>query len=154
MVWAWAGSLRASPVPATSAARKAARIASLWRPLRSRTHLGRSSSVISLSRSCRDLWTHEAEGDDAGQLGLVGSVVDAAVLARSVDRFRAYGITLPTFAALADPSGIDPAHTAGADPGAAHPANLFRVHWFNDLAGERVDVPDHVVLPTALTGVE
>ncbi len=89
-----------------------------------------------------------------GQLGLVGAVVDAAVLARSVDRFRTYGITLPTFAELAAPTRLDPARTAGVDPGAAHPANLFRVHWFNDLAGDPVDVPDHVVLPTALTGVE
>ena len=35
--------------------------------------------------------------------------------------------------------------------------NLFRVHWYNPLAGDspgRVDVPEHVVLPTALTGVD
>jgi cysteine synthase len=30
---------------------------------------------------------------------------------------------------------------------------LFRVHWYNDLAGERVAVPDYVVLPSSLTGV-
>ena len=28
------------------------------------------------------------------------------------------------------------------------------MHWYNDLTGGRVDVPDHVVLPTELTGVE
>ena len=28
------------------------------------------------------------------------------------------------------------------------------MHWYNDLAGGRVDVPDHVVLPKSLTGVE
>ncbi|MCQ7029754.1 hypothetical protein MRO55_24945, partial [Escherichia coli] len=32
--------------------------------------------------------------------------------------------------------------------------NLFRVHWYNDLAGDRVDVPDHVVLTKELTGVD
>ncbi len=41
-----------------------------------------------------------------------------------------------------------------ADPQAADPRNLWRVHWYNDLAGNRVTVPDHVVLPTSLTGVE
>ena len=34
------------------------------------------------------------------------------------------------------------------------PRNLWRVHWYNDLAGGRVGVPEHVVLPPALTGVE
>jgi cysteine synthase A len=90
----------------------------------------------------------------AGQLGLADAVVDDVTLARSVERFRANGITLPTFAELANPARIDPARTAGVDPGAADAANLFRVHWHNDLAGGRVAVPDHVVLPRALTGVE
>ena len=61
---------------------------------------------------------------------------------------------LPTFAQLADPTGIDPALTAGVDKNAPDARNLFRVHWFNDLAGDRVEVPDHVVLPPSLTGVE
>ncbi len=40
-----------------------------------------------------------------------------------------------------------------ADPQAPDARNLWRVHWYNDLAGGRVDVPEHVVLPSALTGV-
>jgi cysteine synthase len=88
------------------------------------------------------------------QLGLADTVVDEAVLANSVRRFREQGIVLPTFAQLADPSTIDPAITAGVEKNAADARNLFRVHWFNDLAGERVQVPDHVVLPPSLTGVE
>ena len=50
---------------------------------------------------------------------------------------------------------IDPC-AASATPTrtAADARNLWRVHWYNDLAGGRVDVPDHVVLPTALTGVD
>ncbi|HEX9123236.1 MAG TPA: pyridoxal-phosphate dependent enzyme, partial [Actinomycetota bacterium] len=41
------------------------------------------------------------------------------------------------------------------DPDASHPLNLFRVHWF-DGADRRsqVSVPDHVVLPPELTGVD
>ncbi|MEZ5218245.1 MAG: pyridoxal-5'-phosphate-dependent protein subunit beta [Ilumatobacteraceae bacterium] len=88
------------------------------------------------------------------QLGLADSVVDEQVLANSVARFREQGITLPTFAQLADPSTIDPGLTAGVDKDAADARNLFRVHWYNDLAGNRVEVPDHVVLPKELTGVD
>jgi len=41
------------------------------------------------------------------------------------------------------------------DPNAAHPLNLFRVHWHNgaDRRGQ-VAVPEHVVLPSELTGVD
>ena len=84
-------------------------------------------------------------------------IVDRAVYERAVARFRDARIALPTFAQLADPSGIGGgvrAALAGVDPDAAHPANLFRVHWYND-AGRTgtVPVPAHVVLPEALTGV-
>jgi len=37
------------------------------------------------------------------QFGLADRVVDEAALANSVERFRAQGITLPTFTQLADP---------------------------------------------------
>ncbi len=90
----------------------------------------------------------------ANQLGLADEVVDAESLARSVERFREQNIVLPTFAQLADPSTIDPALVGDADPQGPDPRNLFRVNWYNDLAGNRVEVPDHVVLPPELTGVE
>jgi cysteine synthase len=88
------------------------------------------------------------------QLGLADEVVDATTRERAVARFREQRIVLPTFAELADPTTIDPNVTDGVDPDAADPRNLFRVHWYNDLAGRRTATPDHVVLPTALTGVE
>ncbi|MGA1362227.1 MAG: pyridoxal-5'-phosphate-dependent protein subunit beta [Ilumatobacteraceae bacterium] len=88
------------------------------------------------------------------QLGLADRVVDAASLGNSVRRFAEQNIVLPTFAELAEPGRINPAITAGVDKDAADPRNLFRVHWYNDLAGNRVDVPDHVVLPSSLTGVD
>jgi cysteine synthase A len=90
----------------------------------------------------------------AGQLGLADAVVDDNALANSARRFREQNIVLPTFAELADPARIDPARTAGVDRNAPDPRNLWRVHWYNDLGGERVVVPDHVVLPSSLTGVE
>ena len=88
------------------------------------------------------------------QFGLADRIVDEAALANSVARFRERGITLPTFAQLADPSSFDHAAQVGdADPQGQDARNLWRNHWYNDLAGGRVDVPDHVVLPTVLTGV-
>jgi cysteine synthase len=87
------------------------------------------------------------------QLGLADRIVDEAALANSVARFRERGIQLPTFAELADPTTFDAGRVGDADPQAPDARNLWRVHWYNDLAGGRVDVPEHVVLPTALTGV-
>ena len=77
---------------------------------------------------------------------------------RTVERFREAGIRLPTLGELTDPSTI-PANVtealASVDPDAPHPLNLFRVHWFNG-ADRRtiVPVPEHVVLPPELTGVD
>ena len=96
----------------------------------------------------------------AGQLGLARAVVDDDALARSVERCRQRGVVLPTFAQLADPASIPAPQrqrlaSVGRDD--AHPANLFRVHWHNRLDRNDatwVDVPEHVVLPTCLTGVE
>ena len=88
------------------------------------------------------------------QFGLADTVVDEASLANSVARFREQGITLPTFAQLADPSTVDPSVVAGVDKDAPDARNLWRVHWYNDLGGDRVGVPDHVVLGKELTGVD
>ncbi|MBA3604994.1 MAG: pyridoxal-5'-phosphate-dependent protein subunit beta [Actinomycetota bacterium] len=88
------------------------------------------------------------------QFGLADRVVDGAALANSVERFRQRGISLPTFAELADPTTIDAARVGDADPQGPDARNLWRVHWYNDLAGGRVEVPEHVVLPASLTGVE
>ncbi|MCY3849861.1 MAG: pyridoxal-phosphate dependent enzyme [Acidimicrobiaceae bacterium] len=95
---------------------------------------------------------------DSARYGLLQSVVDTDSYKRSVQRFREADILLPTFAQLADPSTI-PAGIRDALSGVgrneAHPLNLFRVHWYNgwDSAGQ-VSVPEHVVLPSELTGVD
>jgi cysteine synthase len=89
------------------------------------------------------------------QFGLADRVVDGEALSRSIDRFRERRITLPTFAELADPTSFDHAERVGdADPQGQDARNLWRVHWYNDLGRGRSAVPDHVVLPSALTGVE
>ncbi len=89
------------------------------------------------------------------QFGLADRIVDSDSLARSVERFRQRGIVLPTFAELEDPSSFDQRALVGdADPQGPDARNLWRVHWYNDLAGAPVTVPDHVVLPRELTGVD
>ena len=80
----------------------------------------------------------------------------------AVARFRENNIVLPTFAQLRDPSTIPEAVVAsldGVDKNAGDPRNLFRVHWHNGLdagtPGARfTDVPDHIELPSELTGVD
>lgn len=88
------------------------------------------------------------------QLGLADRVMDPASLENSVRRFAEQNIVLPTFAELAEPHRIPANRTAGVDKNAADPRNLFRVHWYNNLAGDKVEVPDHVVLPSSITGIE
>ncbi len=92
------------------------------------------------------------------RLGLERDLVDGEVYERTVARFREAGIVLPMFVELADPAKMPDRvreALASIDPDAAHPLNLFRVHWYNDAARTHlVDVPEHVVLPKELTGVD
>ena len=92
------------------------------------------------------------------RFGIETEVVDQAVLKRAARHLGEAGIVLPTFAQLADPALIPPRireALLAIDPDAPHPLNLFRVHWFN--AQNRrsfTSVPQHVVLPSSLTGVQ
>ncbi|HEX7018625.1 MAG TPA: hypothetical protein VF159_01335 [Gemmatimonadaceae bacterium] len=84
-------------------------------------------------------------------------IIDSSVRQHTIDRFRERGIALPTFAQLSRPASI-PAHVRSAvdrvAPDAPHPLNLFRVHWYNDARRHaQAAVPEHLVLPQALTGV-
>ncbi len=92
------------------------------------------------------------------RLGLTSEVVDHGVVERTARRMASAGIVMPTFGELADPTQCSAvaAGTAGAGrSGCRRPANLFRVHWYNGRdRRSRADVPDHVVLPRSLTGVD
>ena len=77
---------------------------------------------------------------------------------RAVGHLRTLGVRLPTFAELAEPGTAPPAARAGlagVDPDTPHPANLYRVNWFNDMARTgQGTVPAFVELPETLTGVK
>ena len=85
-------------------------------------------------------------------------VDDGGVRARAVAHLRDKGVRLPTFEELAEPArapGEIRACLAKVDPDAPHPANLYRVHWFNDLERTgQVATPIFVELPEGFTGVK
>ncbi len=86
-----------------------------------------------------------------------GPPADRTAYERTVRRFRETRTILPTFSELIDPPTIPAAARAGlagVAPDAPDARNLYRVHWHN--AADRrgtVAVPEHVVLPTSITGV-
>lgn len=85
------------------------------------------------------------------------TVADRATCERAVRHLAQRRIVLPTFAQLAQPASIGAQlreRLARVDPDAPDALNLFRVHWYNDATRTGLaDVPAHVVLPEALTGV-
>lgn len=90
--------------------------------------------------------------------GLENEIIDETAYRRNLEKLREAGVVLPKIQELADPVR----HLAGksqeiadAGPDAPDIRNLFRVHWHNG-ADRRglVDVPEHIVLPEALTGVK
>src|SRR5262249_37070309 len=89
---------------------------------------------------------------------LPAEVQDASVRRRAIARLKEKGVRLPTFAELAEPRRapqevVGELFGVGADD--PDPRNLYRVHWYNDLARNgRVLTPVHVELPEALTGVK
>ncbi len=88
---------------------------------------------------------------------LVGKIIDQQVFNNTVTRFRDASIQLPKFSELANPALIQKKYgerLANVDPDQPDPMNLFRIHWHNgDDRRSIIDVPQHVVLPTELTGV-
>ena len=90
--------------------------------------------------------------------GLENAVVSQDSYERNVERLHGAGLALPRISDLADPPGklaAKMAEISDADPHAPDPRNLFRMHWHNG-ADKRslAQVPEHFVLPEALTGVK
>ena len=89
-------------------------------------------------------------------VGLENEIIDAAAYQRNIDKLREAGVQLPR---IRDP--LIRISTCGASatdgrcgPGCAGCSQPFRVHWYNDEARRGLtDVPEHIVLPEALTGI-
>jgi cysteine synthase len=86
------------------------------------------------------------------------NIVNEEVYRHAVERFKQSGILLPRISQLADPFAYRQeieAHVQNADPDSPDSRNLFRVHWHNAVDRKSlVEVPEHIVLPSELTGVE
>ncbi|MBT4688425.1 MAG: pyridoxal-phosphate dependent enzyme [Rhodospirillaceae bacterium] len=91
-------------------------------------------------------------------VGLEREIIDQAAYNRNIESVHAAGVTLPRIADLADPANNLADRTAllaDVDPDTPAAGNLFRVHWHNGPSRRHlVDVPAHIVLDTALTGVD
>ncbi len=82
-------------------------------------------------------------------------VVDHSRRRAAIKRLREVKGTLPTWSELAAPISSGGSNLSAIDPDAPDPANLWRVHWFNDASRtRRSDLPAHLVLPSELTGVD
>ncbi|NIR32248.1 MAG: pyridoxal-phosphate dependent enzyme [Gammaproteobacteria bacterium] len=85
-------------------------------------------------------------------------IVDRDAYESVVQTLKSSRVVLPTFTQLTEPWRI-PDRISGmleaVDPDAPHPANLFRVHWYNDEArrGRVRDAPGYLLLTEAVTGV-
>jgi cysteine synthase len=91
------------------------------------------------------------------EIGLEQKPSETAI-ERTAARLREARVALPTLAQLADPALIPDSvrrALARVGPDEPSPLNLFRVHWHNGADRTSVvDVPEHVVLPRELTGVD
>jgi hypothetical protein len=92
------------------------------------------------------------------RVGLEREIVDPRQYEHAVQRFRENRIALPKFEELADPTRL-PERVRGVlsslDADEPNPLNLFRVHWYNGPGKQQqVPLPEHIVLPKALTGVD
>ena len=92
------------------------------------------------------------------RIPLSSNVVDASVRERNIERLRKTGVVLPSFSELTEPASIPESiksELAAIDPQAPHPLNLFRVHWYNSSRDRGFTaIPEHIVLPPSLTGVD
>ncbi len=89
--------------------------------------------------------------------GAATTVVDRGVRDRAARWLGRAGVLLPTLSGLAQPASIPDARRIAlrsVDPDGANPANLYRMHWYNDRSRAGLAaVPCHLVFPPALTGL-
>ena len=79
-------------------------------------------------------------------------------ISKTSEYFKKKGVILPTVSELCNPHSINEdvkIKLKNVDKDAMDPLNLFRVHWFNNRDHSGFSkVPEHIVLPNEITGVE
>jgi cysteine synthase len=92
------------------------------------------------------------------RLGLAAEVLDQGNLDEAIKQFKERKIILPTFAQLSNPHTIPKEIQKALEkvgPDDKDPLNLFRIHWYNGNDRKTLlDVPNYLVLPKELTGVD
>jgi cysteine synthase len=92
------------------------------------------------------------------KLGLDDKVANNEILEQTLKRFKEQNILIPTISELADPKTISAEiveKLKDVDRNEPHPLNLYRINWYNDPNGTGfVELPQYVVLPKELTGVD
>ena len=84
--------------------------------------------------------------------------MNETTVSKTSEYFKKKGIVLPKISELRNPHTIDTNildKLKKVDKDAMDPLNLFRVHWFNNREHSTFSkVPEYIVLPDELTGVE
>ena len=84
--------------------------------------------------------------------------MNESIVTKTAEYFKKMGIVLPKLSELSDPTKISDEvqkNLTSLDKDSIDPLNLFRVHWFNSRDSRSFSkVPEHIVLPNELTGVE
>ncbi|MEI7981838.1 MAG: pyridoxal-phosphate dependent enzyme, partial [Bacteroidota bacterium] len=86
-------------------------------------------------------------------------IIDQTILKKAVERYRAKGIILPTFAQMQNPELV-PEHIREKLKKIGlwdlHPLNLFRITWKNEpkISGGLFGAPNYLELPKSLTGTD
>ena len=83
--------------------------------------------------------------------------MNESIVSKTAEYFKKKGILLPKISELIEPNSINQDiinQLKLIDKNDINPLNLFRVHWYNSMSGSQTTLPEHVVLPKSLTGVE
>ena len=84
--------------------------------------------------------------------------MNQSIISKTAEYFKNKGIVLPLISELCEPHSINGEiinKLKSVDKNEIDPLNLFRVHWFNNRDHSSFSqVPEHIVLPNEITGVD
>ena len=83
--------------------------------------------------------------------------MNQSIISKTAEYFKNKGVVLPLISELCEPHSINGEiinKLKSVDKNEIDPLNLFRVHWFNNRDHSSFSqVPEHIVLPNEITGV-